>query len=107
LEELVCHKLAVASAGCGIPSDLEGLATEIVDQPDDQAGHNADNDAGHQRKVESAVLTAMDDITRQASDAEGKFWAKVEESAEEEKDGSGEKEEAAELLYGVHKESLA
>jgi hypothetical protein len=24
LEELVCHKLGVASAGCGIPSDLEG-----------------------------------------------------------------------------------
>jgi hypothetical protein len=49
----------------------------------------------------------MDDITRQASDAEGKFWAEVEESAEEEQNGSCEKEEAAELLHGVHKESLA
>ena len=97
----------MASAGCGIPNDLEGLATEIVDEPDDQAGHNADNDAGGQRKVESAVLAAMDDITGQASDAEGKFWAEVEERAEDEQDGSGEKEEAAELLHGVHRESLA
>ena len=29
LEELVCHKLAVASAGCGIRAIVERLATEI------------------------------------------------------------------------------
>ena len=53
------------------------------------------------------MLAAMDDVTGQASDAERKFWAEVEECAEDEQDGSGEKEEAAELLHGVHRESLA
>src|SRR5437868_4161965 len=86
--------------------NAERLATELVDDPKNQADENADYEAGDQREIKCAVLAAIADVSGQTAEAEGKFWTEVEECSEEDEHGSNGQEEATELLHGLHAESL-
>ena len=97
----------MASAGCAIRSDREQSTPEIVDEPQNQADYDADHDTRDQREIKGAVLAVINDVARPAAEAEGKFWAEVQECAEDQQDGAGQKEQAAELLAGVHREIVA
>src|SRR5438874_4632411 len=85
----------------------EPLTTELIDDPKNQADENADHEAGDQRKIKCAVLAAIADVSWQAAKAERKFWTEVQEGPDEDEHGSDGKQQASELLHGLHAESLA
>ena len=87
--------------------NAERLATELVDDPKNQADENADHEAGDQREIKCAVLAAMDDVSRQAAKTQRELWPEIKQSAEEDEHGSNGQQEATELLHGLHAESLA
>ena len=56
LERVVSHKSAVASA-------VSGLASEVIDEPQDQADSDADDQTRHDGKIKCAVFAAVQDVT--------------------------------------------
>lgn len=73
------------------------LPPEVVYEPDDEAENDADDGTSDDWEIESAMSAAMDDIAGKASEAERKFAAKVEESADGDECRAKEKQRAAEV----------
>ena len=48
------------------------------------------------------MFTAVDDVARQAAEAQGELAAKVKERAEQDKDDAENEEHAPEFAEGVH-----
>lgn len=67
------------------------LAAEVVDEPDDKTENDADDSTSDDWEIKSAVFAATDDIAGKASEAERKFPAKVEESADGDERRANEK----------------
>jgi len=57
---------------------MTASAAEMIDEPEDQAEGDAQDDACGEWKIEGAVIAAMDDVSGQAAEAEGKLGAEVE-----------------------------
>ena len=66
LEQVVSHKSGLASAA------------EVVDEPEHEANADADDQAGDDREIKSAVFAAVDDVPGETSESQGKFWREVE-----------------------------
>src|SRR5262249_24364328 len=82
LERIVCHKSPRASADTHRLSRAARSAAKLVDDPEYEADQDADDQAGHQRKVERGVPSAMDDdVPGQAAEAEGKLAAEIQQGA--------------------------
>jgi len=101
LEQSVCHKSRWASAEAVQLGRMDSAA-ELVDDPENQTDEHADDQARDEREIESAVLAAMDDVARQATEAEGKFAAEVEKHTDDDKNGAQNEQRAAELLERFH-----
>jgi hypothetical protein len=78
LEPTVCHKLREASAEAGDDGESEALTAELADDPENKADDHADGETGDQRKIEGAVLTAVDDVSRQAAETKRQFAAEIQ-----------------------------
>ena len=79
----------------------------MVDEPENQADNYADDQAGAERKIKCAVFPAIADVAWQTADAEWKFWTEVEERTDEDEHHSNGEEQAAELSYRFHADSVA
>ena len=53
-------------------------AAEVVDQPQDEANADADDEAGDDREIKGAVFAAVDDVSGETSESQGKFWREVQ-----------------------------
>ncbi len=74
------------------------------EEPEEQRESGAKDEAGDNGEVESGVLAAVNDISGQAAETEGKFAAKVKKSAEDDKEDAKNEEHAAEFAEGIHGE---
>jgi hypothetical protein len=81
----------------------QGSATEVIDQPEEERKTDAEDEAGDDREIESSVFAAIDNVPREAAEAEGRFAAEVEKCTDENDKASEEEERAAEFAEGVHK----
>ena len=80
---------------------------ELVDDPENQTDHYADDDAGNERKVERPMLPAVRDITWQAAQTKGKFSTKVENGADQDEDNPENQQCSTELLVRVHQKIVS
>jgi hypothetical protein len=71
------------------------LATELVNDPDEQTEYDADHDAADNREIKGAVLATMDDVARETSEAKGEFASEVEECADDNEDCAENQKRAA------------
>jgi len=74
----------------------------VGEDPKEEREGGAEYEAGDDWKVEGGVFTAMDDVAREAAEAEGEFATKVEKSTGEDKEAAEQQESAAEFAKGVH-----
>lgn len=70
------------------------LATEMIDEPEDEAERNAHDETRSDGKVEGGVFAAMDYVPRKA---EGELTAKKEKCAHEEQDSSEDEQSSTEI----------
>ena len=73
------------------------LATEVVDDPDDETESDAENQTGDNGEIKSCVFTAMDDVAGKTAEAEGEFAAEIEKRADENENGAEKKKRTAEV----------
>ena len=83
------------------------LKPELINDPHNQAENYADDQAGDQREVEGAALAAVDDVSRQAAQAERQLVAEIKERAQDHEHGSHENQRASELLRRLHSEDCS
>jgi hypothetical protein len=102
LEQLVCHKSPDPSADGDGASDGIRSAAELVDDPKDNGQQHADHDARHEREIKRAMRAAMNNVSGQAAQAEGKFAAEVQESADGYEHHAENKQGATQLLGWFH-----
>jgi hypothetical protein len=93
--------LAEASAG-ERRSERRESAAELIDEPKNQANDHADHEAGDEWKVKCAVPAAMNNISRQAAEMEGKFAAQVKQCADYDENSARKEQGAPELLNRFH-----
>jgi hypothetical protein len=60
----------------------EWLAAELGEKPEEQREAKAEDEAGNDGEIEGGVFTAVDDVAREFTEAEGEFGAEVQESAD-------------------------
>jgi hypothetical protein len=77
-------------------------AAEVGDEPEEERNAEAEDKARNDRKVKCGVFTVADDIAGKFSQAEGKFSAEVEKSANEDEEATEKKKGAAEFAERVH-----
>jgi len=71
-------------------------------EPKEQRESGAEDEAGDDGKVEGGVFAAVDDVARQAAEAQGELAAKVKERADENQEDAENEEHAAKFAEGVH-----
>jgi phage-related minor tail protein len=79
---------------------------EVGDEPEEERNAEAEDETSDNRKVKRGVFAAVDDIAGKAAEAQGKFSAEVEKSANEHEEATEEEQGAAEFTQRVHEESL-
>ena len=77
-------------------------AAKVGEEPEEKREGGAEKEAGDDRKVQSGVFAAMDDVAGEMARAEREFAAKKEKSAREDEEAAEEKKSAAEFAEGVH-----
>jgi hypothetical protein len=78
----------------------------VGNEPEEERNAEAEDNAGDDRKVKRGVFAAVDDVAGKAAEAQGKFSAEVEKSANEHQEATEEEQGAAEFAQRVHEESL-
>jgi len=76
----------------------------MSEQPEEERKTEAEEETGDDREVEGGVFAAMDDVAREAAEAQREFSAEVKQSADKDKKGAENEEGAAELAEGIHSE---
>ena len=71
-------------------------------EPKKKTETGAKDEAGDDRKVEGGVFAAVDDVAREAAEAQGELAAEVKERAEEDQEDAENEEHAAKFAEGVH-----
>lgn len=79
----------------------------MIDEPENEADGDADDQTRDDGKIKCAVFTAVNDIARQAAEAQGKFWAEIEQSTDKDEHCAYREKQATQLLHGFHDDSLA
>jgi hypothetical protein len=74
----------------------------VGEEPEKEREDGAQEQAGNNRKVESGVSTAMDDVAGKLSKTKGELTTKVKEGADEREQPRQEEEGAAEFAERVH-----
>jgi hypothetical protein len=74
----------------------------VVDEPQEKRKRDTDNEAGHDRKVERGVFTAVDDVAWEAAEAEGQLVAEIKSGSDDHEQGANNQEGAAELAKRIH-----
>jgi hypothetical protein len=78
----------------------------VGDEPEEERNAEAEDETSDNRKVKRGVCAAVDDVAGKAAEAQGKFSAEVEKSANEDEEATEEEQGAAEFAERVHEESL-
>ena len=78
--------------------------SEVREDPEEQRESGAKDKAGDDREVESGVFAAVDDVAREAAEAQWEFSAEVKQSADKDQEGAENEEGAAEFAEGIHSE---
>jgi hypothetical protein len=76
-------------------------------KPEKERKDDAKEKAGNDGKVESRVFAAVNNVAREAAEAEGKFGTEVENRADENEEGTEEEKRAAEFAKRVHAEDCS
>ncbi len=76
------------------------------EEPEEERKGGAEEEARDDREVESGVFAAMDDVAGEAAEAQRKFSAEVEKSADQYEEGAENQESAAEFAEGIHKKKI-
>lgn len=71
------------------------LPPEAADHVHHKRDENAENNASHDRKIERRVLTAIEDVARQASDGQVRAPGKDEDSSNHEHEQAKEDKDPA------------
>jgi len=77
-------------------------SAEVGEEPEKQAQADTEEQAGNDGEIKGGVFAAMDDVAREAAEAEGELGAEVENRADEDQKSAEEKERAAEFAKWVH-----
>jgi hypothetical protein len=78
----------------------------VGNEPEEERNAEAEDKASDDRKVKRRVFAAVDDVAGKAAEAQGKFSAEVEKSADEDEEATEEEQGAAEFTLRVHEGSL-
>jgi hypothetical protein len=78
----------------------------VGEEPEEERNAEAEDETSDNRKVKRGVFAAVDDVAGKAPEAQGKFSAEVEKSANEYEEATEEEQGAAEFAEKVHEESL-
>lgn len=76
------------------------------DEPEEDGEHNADDETGHDGKVERSVFAAVDDVARQFSQAEWQLVPEIKKETHQDEEPSEEDQRTAEIAKRVHKAIL-
>ena len=71
-------------------------------EPKEQRESGAEDEAGDDGKVKGGVFATVDDVARQAAEAEGEFAAEVEKTADKDEEAAENEESAAEFTDRIH-----
>jgi hypothetical protein len=74
----------------------------MIDEPENKTESRADYQTRDEREIKCAVFATVDDVSRQAAKAKGKFWSKIKERADDDEHRSDEKEQTSQLLCWFH-----
>jgi hypothetical protein len=77
-------------------------AAEVGEQPEKQGEDQAEQEAGDQGEIESGVLAAVNDVPRQATQAEREFAAEIEKRSDEDQERAEKEERLTEIAEGLH-----
>jgi hypothetical protein len=80
-----------------------GSFAKMCKKPEEEREGGAEDEARDDREVEGGVFAAMEDVSREAAEAQRKFSAQAEKCADEDEEGSENEEGAAEFAERVHK----
>jgi len=78
----------------------------VGEEPEEERNAEAEDETSDNRKVKRGVFAAVDDVAGKAAEAQGKFSAEIEKSANEHEEATEEEQGAAEFAEKVHEESL-
>ncbi len=71
-------------------------------EPKEQRESGAEDETGNDGEIERSVLAAVDNVARQAAEAQRELAAEVKESAENDQEDAENEEHAAKFAEGVH-----
>jgi phage-related minor tail protein len=74
----------------------------VGDEPEEEREAEAEDETSDDRKVNRGVFAAVDDVAGKAAEAQGKFSAEVEKSANEDEQATEEEQGAAEFAERIH-----
>jgi hypothetical protein len=87
-------------------SNKRRSAAEMRKEPREERKDKAEEEAGYDGKIESGVLAAVDDVAREAAQAERKLGTEVENRADEDEESAQEENGAAEFTKGIHEKEF-
>src|SRR5947209_12299420 len=79
----------------------------MLKKPDEDGQRSAEEEAGDDREIEGSVFAAMDDVSREAAEAQREFSIEVEESADDDQECAEDEEDATELAKRIHKKIVS
>jgi hypothetical protein len=74
----------------------------MIDEPENKTDSRADYEARDEREIKCPMLAAVNDVSRQAAKAKGKFRSKIKERADDDEHSSDENEQTSQLLCWFH-----
>jgi hypothetical protein len=75
----------------------------VREKPEEEGKRCAKEEAGDDRKIESAVFAAVDYVAGKFAETKREFSTEVEKSADEDEEAAEDQEGAAEFAERIHK----
>jgi hypothetical protein len=76
------------------------------EEPEEERKCCAEDEASDDRKIESGVFAAMDNVAWEFAEAKGEFAAEIEDSADEDEEATKDQKSAAEFAERIHVEEF-
>jgi hypothetical protein len=74
----------------------------MSEEPEEERKTEAEEEAGEDREVEGGVFAPVDDVAREAAEAQREFSAEVKKSAHNDEESTENEKGAAEFAEGIH-----
>jgi hypothetical protein len=78
----------------------------VRQKPEQERKNGTKEEESNDRKIDSHVLAAVDDVSGESSEAEREFAAEIEEGTDEEEEAAEEQQGAAEFAERLHSDII-